>query len=230
MGRDTVVSVIFPAAGQSRRMRSGENKVFLEMAGRPILLHALLSFSQVPEVGQLIVAVGKPEIPAAERMLRGVSGLKPCVVTAGGTERQYSVGGAMKLVPEEAEVVLVHDAARPLVSRETILTVIEAARETGAAVAAVPEKNTVKVVSREGLVVKTPPRETLWAVQTPQGFRRDVLLRAYEKAEEDGFLGMDEAGLVERLGLPVKVVQSEYRNIKITRPEDLVIAEGLWRQ
>ncbi len=225
-----MVSVIFPAAGQGRHMRSGKNTAFLEMAGRPILLHALLSFSQVPEVGQLIVVVGEPKIPAAERMLRTVSGLKPCVVTAGGSGRQNFAAGAMKLVSEEAEVVLVHDAARPLVSRETILHVIEAARETGAAVAAVPEKNTVKVVSREGLVVNTPPRETLWAVQTPQGFRRDVLLRACEKAEEDGVPGLDEAGLVERLGLPVKVVQSDYRNIKIVTPEDLVIAEGLWRQ
>ncbi len=225
-----MVSVVFPAAGQGRRMKVGKNKVFLEMAGLPILLRTLLKFSQVPEVGQLVLAVGESEIPDVKEMLRGVPDLKPYVITAGGSERQYSIANALKLVSAEADIVLVHDAARPLVSRETIRGVIEAAGAAGAAIAAVPEKNTVKVVSGEGLVENTPPRETLWAVQTPQGFRKDILLRAYAKAEEDGFLGTDDASLVERLGLPVKVVKSEYGNIKITTPEDLVIAEALWRE
>ena len=225
-----MVSVIFPAAGQGRRMKAGQNKVFLELAGLPILVHTLRRFSQVAEVGQLILAVGQSEIEDVRQMLQGVSSLKPYEIVAGGSERQYSIANAMKLVSEDADVVLVHDAARPLVSEETILGVIEAARVVGGAIAAVPEKNTVKVISAEGLVEHTPPRESLWAVQTPQGFRREILFQAYAKAEEDGFLGTDDASLVERLGVPVQVVRSDYRNIKITTPEDLVIAEALLKR
>ncbi|MBQ1335429.1 MAG: 2-C-methyl-D-erythritol 4-phosphate cytidylyltransferase, partial [Selenomonadaceae bacterium] len=108
----------------------------------------------------------------------------------------------------------------------TIDRVVEGAREIGGAIAAVPEKNTVKIVAEDGIVRETPPRKTLWEVQTPQGFRKDILLEAYRKAEEDGFLGTDDSSLVERLGVPVKVVESDYRNIKVTTPEDLLIAEA----
>lgn len=222
-----MVSVIFPAAGQGRRMKVGKNKVFLELKGLPILVHTLLRFSQLQEVGHLILAVGPSEIHDVEELLEGVSGLKPYSIVAGGTERQYSIANCIKLLSEDSDIVLVHDAARPLVSVETIKGVIDKARDVGGAIAAVPEKNTVKVVSGEGLVLSTPPRESLWAVQTPQGFQREILLRAYAKAEEDGYLGTDDASLVERLGLPVQVVASDYRNIKITTPEDLVIAEAL---
>ena len=222
-----MVSVIFPAAGQGRRMKVGKNKVFLELKGLPILVRTLLRFSQLQEVGQLILAVGPSEIRDVEEMLEGVSGLKPCSIVAGGSERQYSIANCIKMVATDADIVLVHDAARPLVSVETIKGVIDKARNMGGAIAAVPEKNTVKVVSKDGMVVSTPPRESLWAVQTPQGFQRDILLRAYAKAEEDGYLGTDDASLVERLGVPVQVVASDYRNIKITTPEDLVIAEAL---
>lgn len=222
-----MVSVIFPAAGQGRRMKVGKNKVFLELKGLPILVRTLLRFSQLQDVGQLILAVGPSEISDVEKMLKGVSGLKPYSVVAGGSERQYSIANCLEFVSEAADIVLVHDAARPLVSAETIQGVINKARDVGGAIAAVPEKNTVKVVSGEGLVLSTPPRESLWAVQTPQGFQRDILIRAYAKAAEDGYLGTDDASLVERLGVPVQVVASDYRNIKITTPEDLVIAEAL---
>jgi 2-C-methyl-D-erythritol 4-phosphate cytidylyltransferase len=145
---------------------------------------------------------------------------------AGGSERQYSVWNGLKRVADAADVVLVHDAARPLVTAQTIEAVIKAAREQGAAIAAVPEKNTIKVVSDAGIVKSTPVRSTLWAVQTPQGFRKEILIEANEKAETDGFLGTDDASLVERLGRPVHVVMSDYSNIKVTTPEDLLVAEA----
>ena len=123
--------------------------------------------------------------------------------------------------------MLVHDAARPLIRPAVIEAVIEAARAHGGAIAAVPEKNTVKVVDAAGVVVSTPARSTLWAVQTPQGFRREILCAAYAQAAADGFLGTDDASLVERLGRPVHVVMSDYRNLKVTTPEDLVMAQAL---
>ena len=225
-----MVSVIFPAAGQGRRMKAGVNKVFLELGGRPMLVRALLTFSACAEVGELIVAAAEDEVDFLRRALAKVPGLKPYQVTAGGEERQYSVRNALQEVSPEAQLILVHDAARPLVTGEVIERVIAAAKECGAAVAAVREKNTVKVVDEAGFVQATPDRATLWAVQTPQGFRRDILLRAHVRATEDGFLGTDDAALVERLGEPVRVTEGDYRNIKVTTPEDLLLVEAFLRE
>jgi 2-C-methyl-D-erythritol 4-phosphate cytidylyltransferase/2-C-methyl-D-erythritol 4-phosphate cytidylyltransferase/2-C-methyl-D-erythritol 2,4-cyclodiphosphate synthase len=190
------------------------------------LVRTLKTFSAVEEVGELIVVVAADEVAAVEAQLRKVAGLKPLQVTVGGSERQYSIYNGLQKVAQDADVVLVHDAARPMVTAKTIRAVIDTARTKGGAIAAVPAKNTIKVVDADGLVVDTPPRSTLWEVQTPQGFRKDILLKANEQAIADNFLGTDDASLVERIGVPVAVVQSDYRNIKVTTPEDLLIAEA----
>ena len=142
-----MVSVIFPAAGQGKRMQAGINKVLLTLAGEPILVRTLKVFSAVAEVGELIVVVAPDEVTAVEEQLRKVSGLKPFKVAAGGSERQYSIYNGLQQVSKAADVVLVHDAARPLVTEKTIQAVIVAARTKGGAIAAVPAKNTIKVVS-----------------------------------------------------------------------------------
>ena len=221
-----MVTAVFPAAGQGRRMNVGINKVFLDLLGKPILVHTLQRFSRSKNIHHLVVVVAAEEVSFIRKLLKAVPGLKPYQVVAGGTERQYSIANGLAVVPKESEIILVHDAARPLTSIETIDRVVAGAREVGGAIAAVPEKNTVKVVDEDGIVRETPPRKTLWEVQTPQGFRREILLEAYRKAEEDGFLGTDDSSLVERLGVPVKVVESDYRNIKVTTPEDMLIAEA----
>lgn len=206
------------------------NKVFLELLGMPILLRTLLRFSGVAEIGELIVVVAPGEEQQVTRALRLTPGLKPWQVVTGSTERQYSIENGLKAVSSAADIILVHDAARPLVTEQTIEDVIRMARLRGGAIAAVPEKNTIKVVDEAGLVRATPERKTLWEVQTPQGFQREILLEAYEKAREEGYLGTDDASLVERLGKSVAVVRSTYQNIKVTTPEDLVQAEALLRQ
>ena len=219
-----MVSVIFPAAGQGRRMKAGRNKVLLTLGGEPILVRTLRQFARVPAVGECIVVAGAQETAEVEAMLAAAerrAPLPPWRVVAGGAERQYSVANGLAACSKAAEVVLVHDAARPLIRPAVIEAVIEAARAHGGAIAAVPEKNTVKVVDA------APARSTLWAVQTPQGFRREILCAAYAQAAADGFLGTDDASLVERLGRPVHVVMSDYRNLKVTTPEDLVMAEAL---
>ncbi len=221
-----MVTAVFPAAGQGRRMNVGINKVFLDLLGKPILVHTLQRFSRSKNIDYLVVVVAAEEVSLIRKLLRAVPGLKPYQVVAGGSERQYSIANGLAVVPENSEIILVHDAARPLTSIETIDRVVEGAREVGGAIAAVPEKNTVKIVDEDGIVKETPPRKTLWEVQTPQGFRRDILLEAYRKAKEDAFLGTDDSSLVERLGVPVKVVESDYRNIKVTTPEDMLIAEA----
>ena len=212
-GQREMVTVIFPAAGAGRRMKAGMNKVFLELAGKPILVHTLMQFSRSPMVDDFVVVAAAEEVDFIQKLLCDIPGLKPFKVVAGSTERQYSIRNGLR--------------AAPVVSLATIEGVIRGAQEVGGAIAAVPEKNTIKTVGKDGLVCSTLPRETLWEVQTPQGFRRDILFRANEQAEADGFLGTDDSSLVERLGVPVKVVESDYRNIKITTPEDLIIAEAL---
>lgn len=224
-----MVTAIFPAAGASRRMGGGVNKNFLELMGEPILIRTLKTFSQVKRVNFLIVVVAAQAVETVEKLLGAEKNLKPWRVVVGGSERQYSIANGLKLLPDAAQIILVHDAARPLISARIINEVIDAAEKFGGAIAAVPSKDTIKVVDAEGFVRYTPPRRELVSVQTPQGFRREILLQAYAQAEAENFLGTDDASLVERLGAKIKIVTGSYDNIKITTPEDLSVAESFLR-
>ena len=225
LGGIILVTVIFPAAGEGKRMNAGRNKVLLELLGKPILTRTLLRFSECATVDDFIIVVGADDVAGVSDALKREKGLKPFRVVAGGSERQYSVANGLKAIHEDTELVLIHDAARPLVPVKTIEAVVAEAWRSGAGIAAVRAKNTIKIVRADGIVESTPNRAGLWEIQTPQGFRRDVIEAAYRRAEEDGFLGTDDAALVERLGLPVRVVEGSYRNLKITTPEDLWIVE-----
>lgn len=222
-----MVAAVFPAAGSSTRMGGGINKNLLKLAGEPILIRTLKTFSQIERVNFLIVAVAEHEIETVEKLLSAEKNLKSWRVTIGGSERQYSIANALKLLPDDAEIILVHDAARPLISVQTINEVIDAVEKFGGAIAAVPAKDTIKIVDAEGFVKYTPPRREMAVVQTPQGFKREILLRAYDKAAEENFLGTDDSSLVERLGVRIKVVTSSYENIKVTTPEDIHVAETI---
>ena len=224
-----MVTAIFPAAGASRRMGGGVNKNFLKLMSEPILIRTLKTFSQVERVNFLIVVVAAQEVETVEKLLSAEKNLKPWRVVVGGSERQYSIANGLKLLPDAAQIILVHDAARPLISARIINEVIDVAEKFGGAIAAVPSKDTIKVVDAEGFVRYTPPRRELVSVQTPQGFRREILLRAYAQAETENFLGTDDASLVERLGAKIKIVTGSYDNIKITTPEDLSVAESFLR-
>lgn len=225
-----MVSVIFPAAGQGKRMQTDVNKVLLNLAGVPMLVHTLQRFSNCAAVDELIIVAAADEILFLQQMLDKVSGLKSFKIVVGGAERQFSVENALKAVRDDANIILVHDAARPLISSSVIEAVIDAARQGGAAIAAVRAKNTIKFIDNDGIVQSTPERSGLWEIQTPQGFQRDILLAAYHKARQDGFVGTDDASLVERLGIAVRVIESDYRNIKVTTPEDLLFVEAILQQ
>lgn len=224
-----MVTAIFPAAGKGKRMHSETNKVFMKLGGVPILVRTLQKFSQCREIDQLIVVVAAAEVKLVEETLQHVPKLKPWKVVTGGAERQDSVWLGIQAMenPAADDIVLVHDAARPLIETDVIEATIAMVREKGAAIAAVPAKNTIKFCSPEGEVISTPDRKCMQEVQTPQGFRYDILAEANKKAIEDNFLGTDDASLVERTGVTVYIVPSSYRNIKITTPEDMVIASAL---
>ena len=222
-----MVTVIFPAAGKGSRMQAGMNKVFMPLGGVPILIRTLLQYSGCSEIDQMVVVVAAAEVDFVKSVLSKVHGLKPYKVVAGGSERQYSVLNGIKSVNgSDDDIILVHDAARPLISHETITAVIDGAKKYGGVIAAVAAKNTIKVCDGEGVVKETPDRSTLWEIQTPQGFTRKILLEANDRAQADGFLGTDDASLVERIGHSVHIVKSDYRNIKITTPEDIIVGEA----
>ena len=225
-----MVTAIFPAAGQGKRMKANINKVFLELMGKPILVHTLLAFSRCDAIDNLIVVVGADEVTFIQALLVAVPGLKPYKVVVGGTERQYSIFNGIAQLSPTTDVVLVHDGARPLVSCQVITAVVEEARKSGAAIAAVPAKDTIKIVDQDDFVEETPDRQSLWTVQTPQGFKKDIIVKAYQQAANDEYLGTDDSSLVERIGVRVKVVKSDYSNIKVTTPEDLLIAEAFMRE
>ena len=224
-----MVTAIILAAGRGKRMNSSINKVFLLLNGQPILLHSVLTFSACPEVDNLVVVAAPDEVDLVENMLNSLTGIKTWKVVSGGSERQYSIANALKAMPQATDIVLVHDGARPLVNTQCINSVIQAAIVHQAAVVAVPVKDTIKTVNDSGTVTGTPERHTLWNIQTPQGFNAHILRQAYERAAQDGYLGTDDASLVERIGTSVKIVVGCYENIKVTTPEDLIIAEALMK-
>jgi 2-C-methyl-D-erythritol 4-phosphate cytidylyltransferase len=240
------VVVIIPAAGLGTRMSSAPSartkntapsKQFAELAGTPILIHTLRKFAACPEVTEICVALRPGEIAGFHNRLEQVGKdilQKKLQLVEGGEHRQQSVAHALAAVSALADdVVLVHDAVRPFVTPEIIAEVIRATEKYGAAIAGMPAVDTVKQVERtaEGALIKsTIPRERVVLAQTPQGFRYAVLKRAFDEATADGFMGTDEASLVERSGHPVAVVMGSPRNIKITAPADLELAEFYLRK
>ena len=206
----------------------GQPKQLLELLGKPVAAWSLETIASVPAVTQIVVACEPDERSSFERLGARVGGGKVQRVVSGGARRQDSVFAALRALASPADVVLVHDGARPFVSKEVLINVIEQAREHGGAIAAVPVKDTIKQVSDNGTVHKTIPRIRLWAAQTPQAFTYELLFRAHASAEADGFMGTDDAELVERLGgATIAIVESSYENLKITTPEDLIVAERI---
>jgi 2-C-methyl-D-erythritol 4-phosphate cytidylyltransferase len=231
------VIVIIPAAGLGTRMASStataqgraRSKQFAQLEGVPILIHTLRKFAQTQEISEIWIAMRKSESELFREEARKYDFGHKVHIVEGGEHRQQSVANALNaLRAADDDIVLVHDAVRPFVTSETIAAVIAAVKKHGAAIAGVPAVDTIKQVERtaDGAVITTTiPREMIVQAQTPQGFRFGVLKRAFDDATAQGFLGTDEASLLERLGQPVHVVMGSAHNIKITTPADLELAE-----
>jgi len=235
------VIAIIPAAGLGTRMASAPvlkgkrpvaTKQFSELGGVPILIRTLRQFAYSPEVAEIYVALRGNEIEGFRARLEKESKdiqQNNIHLVEGGDHRQHSVANALNSISAaDDDIVLVHDAVRPFVTEEIIHEVIRAAQKYGAAIAGLPAIDTVKQVERTAdgaLITATLPRERVVLAQTPQGFRYDVLKKAFDEAAADGFTGTDEASLVERSGHAVAVVMGSARNIKITAPADMELAE-----
>jgi 2-C-methyl-D-erythritol 4-phosphate cytidylyltransferase len=232
------VIVIIPAAGLGTRMappgkKAADSKQFLEIHGTPIVFHTLRVFARNQQVSQIVVALRQNEMERFSRQLEKEKIGAKVEMVEGGEHRQQSVGNALAHIKAATDdVVLVHDAVRPFVDDGIIAGVIHGVERHGAAIAGLPAVDTIKQVERaaEGAIItSTIPRERVVQAQTPQGFRYELIKRAFDSAAGDGFIGTDEASLVERLGESVWVVMGSSRNIKITTPADLELAEFLMK-
>lgn len=220
------VGVVIPAAGQGKRMGTKESKQFLLFHQKPIFLHTIEVFDDHPEIDEIVVVVRGTEIERTKRLIEEQGIKKVSKVVAGGRERQESVFLGLKEIT--TDLVLVHDAVRPFVTKKAVTRLISEIRDYGAAILAVPMKDTVKKVE-QNCVFGTLQRNQLWSVQTPQGFRRELLMKAHIEAEKNNDFATDDSALVEKLGVNVRVVDGEYTNIKITTPEDLIFAEAIYQ-
>lgn len=220
------VGVVIPAAGQGKRMGTKESKQFLLFHQKPIFLHTIEVFDDHPEIDEIVVVVRGTEIERTKRLIEEQGIKKVSKVVAGGRERQESVFLGLKEIT--TDLVLVHDAVRPFVTKKAVTRLISEIRDYDAAILAVPMKDTVKKVE-QNCVFGTLQRNQLWSVQTPQGFRRELLMKAHIEAEKNNDFATDDSALVEKLGVNVRVVDGEYTNIKITTPEDLIFAEAIYQ-
>jgi 2-C-methyl-D-erythritol 4-phosphate cytidylyltransferase len=214
------VGAVIVAAGVSSRM-GGIDKVFAHLVGEPILAKVVTVFNDCCSVDEVVVVLAKKSLEQGRRLVKGHNWHKVVAVCQGGPRRQDSVKeGLRRLV--DCDWVVIHDGARPCVNTDLIERGLIAAQESGAAIAGVPVKDTIKIVSRRGFVQQTPTRQSLWAAQTPQVFRYDLIAEAYRQADDEV---TDDAALVEKLGHRVEVYMGSYHNIKVTTPEDLAVAE-----
>ena len=221
------VEAIILAGGSGRRISGEVSKQYIEVGGRPILRYTCEKFQRCIEIDVITVVVPEGDVERMSRVFTEQWGLdKVHRVVAGGEERIHSVWAALTTLGEDVEIVVIHDGVRPFVNEAHIVSTIETAVEFGAAVVGVPPTETIKRI-RDGLIESTPARQSLVVVQTPQTFRKDLIVRAYRHAIAHGIEATDDAMLVELLGEQVRVVQGDYRNIKITLPEDLLLAEAI---
>lgn len=218
---------LIPAAGMGKRMGASINKQYLQLDGLPIVARTISVFESSADIEAIYLVIPEAEIPYCREHVVEACGFRKIVeIVPGGKERQNSVMNglrAMRPHVSDDDVVVIHDGVRPLITAALLQKSIEVARDSDGALVAVPAKDTIKTV-RDGIVFDTPDRESLWQAQTPQTFRFGIIYGAHQAAENEQFVGTDDSSLVERGGGSVRIVRGDYRNIKITTPEDLVLA------
>lgn len=225
MYKDKFVTAIIAAAGMGTRMQTNINKQFLKIGDVPVLSHTIKKIEACDYIDFLLIVIKPTDILYLSKIINEYEINLPYKIVYGGESRQDSIYHGLLNMPKKTDIVITHDGARPFVEVEKIYEVIEATFESGSATLANRVKDTIKV-SQDGVNVDyTPNREKLWAIQTPQGFLKDIIVKAYEQAYEEGYFGTDDCSLVEKTGKKVKLILNNYKNIKITTKEDLIIAK-----
>jgi len=216
---------IIVSAGKGQRFMEGKKKQFSLLADKPILAHTLDQFETCPLIRSTLLVVGQEDLDyCLKEIVEKYEYRKVGQIIPGGKRRQDSVKNGIDALAKDVEIVVIHDGVRPFVTKAMIEDSIHSAERFGAVVLAMPVKETIKMANPNGTVLKTLDREALWQIQTPQTFQAKLIKEAYSKGTEDGFTGTDDASLVERLGVKVHILPGSYTNIKITTPEDLILA------
>ena len=216
---------VIVSAGKGQRFMKGRKKQFHLLAGKPILAHTLDKFETCPLIRSILLVVGQEDMDyCMKEIIEKYHFRKISQVVPGGKRRQESVKNGIDALSKDVEVVVIHDGVRPFVTKAIIEESIHSAVRFGAVVVAMPVKETIKIAHSDGTVLKTLDRESLWQIQTPQSFQANLIKEAYHKASEIGFIGTDDASLVEQLGVKVHILPGSYTNIKITTEEDLMLA------
>ncbi|MEN6321458.1 MAG: 2-C-methyl-D-erythritol 4-phosphate cytidylyltransferase [Syntrophaceae bacterium] len=219
---------IIPAGGSGKRMNEKLSKQYLLLDGIPVLVHTLKKFQESQKVDEIFLIVPGDDIMFIRECIIEKYGIsKVSRILAGGKERQDSVRNGIHALEKDHDIIVIHDAVRPFITEEMLLSVIHEASLVHAVTVGVPVKDTIKSVNDNGWIAETLNRNNLWLTQTPQAFKRDVIIRAHEEADKDNYYSTDDASLVERTGIAVKIIRGSYDNIKITTKDDILLAEVL---
>lgn len=224
------ICAVIVAAGSGKRMRAKENKVFLPLMGTAILMHTINVFQKCDMIDNIVLVTRECDIQLCEKLIKDYSISKIKCITAGGATRQESVCNGLSVTDEDTDIVVIHDGARALIENEHIISAIENALIYGAAAIGVKCKDTLKQIDKDGFIISTIDREFTYNIQTPQAFKRDLIINAHKFAIQSNFEATDDCALAEHFGTKVKVIDGSYDNIKITTPDDLSIAENILRQ
>lgn len=223
-------TAVIPAAGTGIRMGTKTKKQFLKLRKKEIVTFTIEKFEQCDEVNEIVLVTAKDTIKLLSKIVKRENFKKVSAIVEGGKERQHSVYAGICAANKNADIIVVHDGVRPFVTVEDIKKTINIAQQKGACVLGVKAKDTVKICNEKNEIVTTPTRNLVWYIQTPQAFQKNLLLKAYERAEKENFVGTDESVLVERNGTIVFVAEGHYENIKITTPDDIVIAKAFLKK
>lgn len=227
INEEGVIGAIIVAAGKGSRMALGYNKVLAPLCGKSVIEWTLEGFVKSKLIDKLVLVISPDDEEIMTQVCKPYINRVELVLVYGGADRQDSVHNGLQALPDSVEFVLIHDGARPFVDDGLIGRSIQYAREYGAACAGMPVKDTIKIVDEEKIIRSTPDRSFLWSAQTPQAFKKDIILEAYNKAFEEGIRSTDDAGLAEAAGFQVIMFEGSYRNIKLTSTEDILFAEQL---
>ncbi len=230
MSKNVKIKAIIVAAGKGKRMEANKSKQYILLRNKPVLTYTLEVFQNCKEIDEIILVVGSNELEfCRESIVKSYGLTKVTSVIEGGKERYHSVHKGLMEIQQDCHIVIIHDGARPFITEDMIVRSIEVAQETGAVITGVPVKDTIKLVNNYMEVSNTPDRKNLWAIQTPQTFKYSIIKDAYEKVNFEETI-TDDASLVERAGYPVKVIMGDYQNIKLTTPDDLLLAEEILKK
>jgi 2-C-methyl-D-erythritol 4-phosphate cytidylyltransferase len=224
-----MVSAIIVAAGKGVRMKGTMRKQYLDLSGRPVLAHSIMAFDSCSLVKEIFLVVPKEDVEYCQNKILSLLDLKKCInLVHGGAKRQDSVYNGLQAINKNTETVVIHDGVRPFIHPEDLKECILGSKKYGACILATSAIDTLKRVSESDIIVATLPRENIWLAQTPQAFQYDLIIKAHETARRYGYVGTDDASLVEKLGEDVKVINGSRFNIKITKKEDLDIAKAMF--